>query len=397
MTRSIDPLFDPRLADWLEEDDSTAPEQALEIVLASFPSIKQRRAVRVPWRTSSVTSTLRFGLAAAVVVAAAIGGVYFLGSRSNAPVAAPSESPQPSLEESASPNTTSFTSPLYGYTIDYPSPYSAVPATEPWTGEGQLDPEAPFADRFYAPNSPGFVLIAAQTRPEGMTDQAFVTRYMEQAAERQCAVPLDAWGNATVGDVPAQRAEFECGGSPGVEMIWLIGDTGYAISGDAPVVDMMAGTFSEGAAPSTGPNISTFTSPLYGYTVDHPTAFQVTPATEEWPLEAVVGNSEPWVDRFFAPFGPNVFVGIASQQLPEGLSPQEALAAYQQQVAERGCPVPLDAWTDTTFGEAPASRAEFACGDSPAVEFAWINGDQGWVITGNPDVIELMLESFEYE
>ena len=254
MTRSIDPLFDPRLADWLEEDPSTAPEQALEIVLASFPSIKQRHAVRVPWRTRDMTSTLRLGLAAAVVVAATLGGIYFLGSRSTSSVAGP-ESPSPSVAPSESP-------------------------------------------------------AAARTTP---------------------------------------------------------------------------------------PNWTTFTSPQYGYTVDNPTAFQVTPATEEWPLEAVVGNSEPWVDRFFAPFGETTFVGIASQVLPDGLTPEAALAGYQQQVAERLCAVPLDAWTDATVGDAPASRAEFACGDSPAVEYAWVNGDRGWVISGNPDVVELMLQSFEYE
>ena len=254
MTRSIDPLFDPRLADWLEEDDSTAPEQALEIVVASFPSIKQRRAVRVPWRTTSMSSTLRLGLAAAVVVAATVGGIYFLGSRSNSSVAGP---------ETATP--------------------SAAPSESP---------------------------AAARTTP---------------------------------------------------------------------------------------PNWTTFTSPQYGYTVDHPTAFQPTAATEEWPLGEVVGNQEPWVDKFFAPFGQTTFVGIASQQLPEGITPEDALTAYQQQVAERGCAVPLDAWTDTTVGDAPASRAEFACGDSPAVEYAWVNGDRGWVISGNPDVVELMLESFEYE
>jgi hypothetical protein len=260
MTRSVDPLFDPRLADWLEGDDSTAPEQALEIVLASYPSIKQRRAWRVPWRTTSMSSTLRLGLAAAVVVAAALGSVYFLGSRSNAPVAGP-ETPTPTVA---------------------PSP-TAAPSGSP---------------------------AAVQT---------------------------------------------------------------------------------------TRPNWTTFTSPQYGYTVDHPTAFQVTPATEEWPLGEIVGNQEPWVDKFFAAVGQTTFVGIASQQLPEGITPEDALTAYQQQVAERGCAVPLEAWTETTFNGAPASRAEFACGDSPAVEFAWVNGDRGWVISGNPDVVELMLESFEYE
>jgi hypothetical protein len=259
MTRSSDPLFDPRLADWLEEDPSTAPAQALEIVLASIPSIKQRRAVRVPWRTQSMSSTLRLGLAAAVVVAATLGGIYFVGSRSNTSIAGP-ETPTPSV-----------------------APSESTPS------------ESPTAER------------------------------------------------------------------------------------------------------TTPPNWSTFTSPQYGYTVDHPTAFQVTAATEEWPLGEIVGNQEPWVDKFFAPFGQTTFVGIASQELPGGITPEDALTAYQQQVAERGCAVPLDAWTEATFDGAPASRAEFACGDSPAVEFAWINGDRGWVISGNPDVIELMLESFEYE
>ena len=259
MTHSVDPLFDPRLANWLEEDDSTAPEQALEIVLASFPSIKQRRAVRVPWRTTSMSSTLRLGLAAAVVVAAALGSVYFLGSRSNSSVGGPG-TPAPTVA---------------------PSP-TAAPSESP-------------------------------------------------------------------------------------------------------------------AAVTTRPNWTTFTSPLYGYTVDHPTAFQAAAATEEWPLGEIVGKEEPWVDKFFAAVGQTTFVGIASQQLPAGLAAEAALTAYQEQVTERLCAVPLDAWTDTTVLDAPASRAEFSCGDSPAVEYAWINGDRGWVISGNPDVVELMLESFEYE
>ena len=133
MTRSIDPLFDPRLADWLEDDESTAPEQALEIVLASFPSIKQRRAVRVPWRYP-MSSTLRLGLAAAVVVAAALGGIYFLGSRSDSQIAAPTASPsaspsEPPASDSVGGNQSTFTSTQYGYSVEYPTPWAAVPAT----------------------------------------------------------------------------------------------------------------------------------------------------------------------------------------------------------------------------------------------------------------------------
>ena len=50
MNRNDAPLFDSRVADWLEEDPDLAPREALEVVLAAFPSIKQRRP-RVPWRS----------------------------------------------------------------------------------------------------------------------------------------------------------------------------------------------------------------------------------------------------------------------------------------------------------------------------------------------------------
>ena len=249
MTRFDDPLFDPRLADWLEEDPSTAPDQALDVVLASLPSIKQRRAVRVPWRNRDMTNTLRLGLAAALVVAATLGGLYVLSSRTGPSVAAPETSPPaqsapPSAapSPSAAANRTTFTSTQYGYSVEYPTPYAVVPATEPWTGSGQIGPEEPFVDRFFAPNSTTFVGIAALPRPEGVSDQAFETQYKEHVADRGCPVPLDAWTDATVGDVPAQRAEFECGGSQGVELIWVAGDTGYVISGEPAVVELMAET-----------------------------------------------------------------------------------------------------------------------------------------------------------
>jgi hypothetical protein len=244
MTRFDDPMFDPRLADWLEEDPNTAPDQALDVVLASFPSINQRRAMRVPWRNRTMSSTLRFGLAAAVVVAATVGGLYFLSSRTGPSVGTPETSPPVQSTSPSAANLTTFTSDQYGYSVEYPTPWSAVPATEAWTGEGFIGPEEPFVDRFFAPNSPTFVLIAAQPRPEGMTDQAFATEYMQRAAGRApCAVPLDAWTDAT-GPAPSRkRAEFDCDGSQGVELIWIVGDTGYVISGEPAVVDSMVETF----------------------------------------------------------------------------------------------------------------------------------------------------------
>jgi hypothetical protein len=197
-----------------------------------------------------MTSTLRLGLAAAVVVAAALGGLYFLGSGSNSSVGG-LETPTPSAIPSDTrsvggetrPNWTSFTSPQYGYTIEYPSAYSAVPATEAWTGEDQFGPEESFVDRFFAPNGAAFVGLAALPKPQGVTDQEFAADYQELVAERGCPIPLDAWTDATVGGASARRAEFECQGSPGVEIIWIVGDTGFVMGGDAAIADLVAETF----------------------------------------------------------------------------------------------------------------------------------------------------------
>ena len=46
MNRSTEPDFDQRIADWLEDDPNLAPRQAIETVLAAYPSIPQRRPMR---------------------------------------------------------------------------------------------------------------------------------------------------------------------------------------------------------------------------------------------------------------------------------------------------------------------------------------------------------------
>jgi hypothetical protein len=110
MSRSDEPLFDPRVADWLEDDPFTAPDQAVDVVLAAFPSIKQRRALRVPWRFSRMNAQLRLGLAAAAVVVAVGGGIFLLAPRSAPPgfgAPAATATPTAAPTSSQSPRTTS--------------------------------------------------------------------------------------------------------------------------------------------------------------------------------------------------------------------------------------------------------------------------------------------------
>ena len=72
MTRSADPGFDPRIADWLENDPGRAPGQVMQVVAAALPSLPQRRPWRTFWRLYPVP---RIALAAALAALLVIGAV----------------------------------------------------------------------------------------------------------------------------------------------------------------------------------------------------------------------------------------------------------------------------------------------------------------------------------
>ena len=113
MTRPTDPLFDQRIADWLEADPLHAPDQVLDTVLAALPSIPRRRTSGVLWRYGAMPTSVRWPVTLAAVVAVlAIGGAFYLfqrgqpsvvGGPSQTPViASPTASATPSAEPSAS-------------------------------------------------------------------------------------------------------------------------------------------------------------------------------------------------------------------------------------------------------------------------------------------------------
>ena len=106
MTLQDPTTFDPRIADWLEDDPNTAPDQALDIVLAAFPSIRQRHASRLPWRTRPMNALARMAVAA-VVIALAIGGAVYVLAPPNGGVGgppAPTASPSPRVTTVPSPS-----------------------------------------------------------------------------------------------------------------------------------------------------------------------------------------------------------------------------------------------------------------------------------------------------
>ena len=84
MSRTPDPGFDHRIADWLEADPNTAPRDLMTVVESALPSIPQRRAWRLPWRSQPMN---RFAILAATVALAAVAGlgIMAVGSQPSTP------------------------------------------------------------------------------------------------------------------------------------------------------------------------------------------------------------------------------------------------------------------------------------------------------------------------
>lgn len=92
MNRSTEPDFDQRIADWLEGDPNLAPRQAIETVMAAYPSIPQRRRIGLPRRFPIMTMPIRIA-AAAVIGVLAVGGAYYLSRPAQPAIGAPSPAP----------------------------------------------------------------------------------------------------------------------------------------------------------------------------------------------------------------------------------------------------------------------------------------------------------------
>ena len=108
MNRSTELDFDQRISDWLEDDPNLAPRQAIETVLAAYPSIPQRRPMGLPRRLTTMTMPIRLATAAVVGVLA-VGGAYYLSQPAQPAVGppAPTSSASPSPAPTSQPPATS--------------------------------------------------------------------------------------------------------------------------------------------------------------------------------------------------------------------------------------------------------------------------------------------------
>ena len=165
------------------------------------------------------------------------------------------------------------------------------------------------------------------------------------------------------------------------------------------------------AVPSATPTSVTFVSPLYGYSLVRPANWSVSNASVQWPDGGLVQAANPeWFDVFIAPDweGLNLgFIGVAAQTIPLGTTPEAWLLAYAERQAASGyaCAGPVEAWVDDVVGTLEIRRIDTTCdGSLPSGELAtglhatdvvFVIDGTGYVMTGNPQGIDLLLNSFQ--
>lgn len=153
---------------------------------------------------------------------------------------------------------------------------------------------------------------------------------------------------------------------------------------------------SPSAAPTAGASASAaavrFTSPRYGYTVQHPSTYFADPADQDWPVDAPAGPQSAFLDRFTyaGQFnGATLFVGIASQALPAGTDAAAWIAGRGSPSASyivRGC-TSATGWQPATVAGVAALRFDADCDGSPGSEIVFVSNGRGWILTGDRGVV----------
>ena len=240
---------------YLADHGERLPDRVLEDALTEIDHTAQRRSPTLPWRFTPMSAPLRLGLVAAALIVAALGGIYLIGSRSSTNVAAsptpatpsptapaPSGPPDASTSASGGPAMSQFESPLYRYSVEAPTAYQFVPATQQWPAGEALGPETEWTDRFRAGTN--FVGIASQPFAAGTSSDQWLEAYIRSVETRECGAPATAWTDLAYRGIAGKTLSFDCGGTPGIEYAWTIGERGWVMTGDAAVAQLMLPTIS---------------------------------------------------------------------------------------------------------------------------------------------------------
>jgi hypothetical protein len=181
---------DAILAAWLDEGPDRLPEATKRAIAVTTRSTHQtRHPMWVPWRFPTMNGTSRLALGVVAVVAVALGGLYLFNRTPQPGVGGPGPSPSasiapsPSAEPSSSPSalpalTGTHTSAIYGISTSYPSDWTVVAATQPWTSGLPNGCDPPCADRINEKEDDSAFLSLSSQPLDGRAGDGWATQVM---------------------------------------------------------------------------------------------------------------------------------------------------------------------------------------------------------------------------
>ena len=329
MTRPGNPLFDDRVAEWLEADPDTAPPQVLETVVAALPSIAQRTRRR-PW---AMNPFARLGLIGQLGATAAVIVVVVLAFNVlKAPTVGPQTSPTPSRPAASTPGSSGeirFTSPVYGYTVSYPAGWNLIAGKYAIHAEGLPCALCEEPDNFWIKPDAVTVTISANRLSDGTTGAAWTASVNERIPVRfhGFAGCLKSQEPIAVAGEPGTLSLYDCYEAVALWITVVHAGTGYNIIWtDLPGADPAT------IRPTFGAFVGSF---VFGSPVLPTVGPTVTPGPTGGPLpDAILGawhhTAPAWM--WFFRSGDPACTGFARTQLdcaiwqPEGKVREVAVA-----------------------------------------------------------------------
>lgn len=161
---------------------------------------------------------------------------------------------------------------------------------------------------------------------------------------------------------------------------------------------------SSAASPSPTPlgslATASFTSVRYGYTISLPSELDTQPAAEDWLPGTVVSTTSPSLDKFFGSSTdttfPNGFLGMASGELPAGLSADTWMTGHAEKnraAFGEACGGNVDDWVPTIVLGKSGRRVAVMCEGGAVSEVVFTHSGRAWVITGDTILVDFILQS----
>jgi hypothetical protein len=221
---------DAILAAWLDEGPHRLPEPTRRAIAVSTRNIRQSRLPDwLPWRAPNMNGMTRTALAAVAVVAVVVGGLFVLRSGTDesggvggpasavpsvspAPSASPLPSASPAPSTSAIPEppvgamTQAFTSPTFGYSIQYPAGWTVTPTT----GQG---PTPGGADDFVSAAGGWYLRALSVAVPDGVVVDDWIIQTLQHSDDPGCMPRRDTMESVTVDGHEGRLLGF-CGVPP---------------------------------------------------------------------------------------------------------------------------------------------------------------------------------------